>query len=341
MSSGETGGMIQEGNAATLIYGEAVSRRMMATLLALMATVLTSFLPILNKQLLRDARPALVAWITNAASLPILAAGTLLLTQCSLTSHQRLLLSCTAQIPHLDGVGIAALLVAAALNWGATLLSTVALERTDASLVSPLLTFNPAFTLLVAWLTLAEVPGVRQTIGVAVVLVGAYLLEVEEARTGLLAPLRALFRRPGVLLAIIASALWGTTTVLEKLAIEHMIPPSGPAVALLGTFLLVLLLTPGAFRSSGHEARPSRHSGWKGLHTHPRALATAALIAGIAPLFGFTAIALGLVGYVTTLFKLSAVLTILWAWVFLGEGQIRSRLLGAGVMLVGGALVAW
>jgi hypothetical protein len=29
-----------------------------------------------------DARPALVAWITNAASLPILAVGTLLLTQC-------------------------------------------------------------------------------------------------------------------------------------------------------------------------------------------------------------------------------------------------------------------
>lgn len=42
----------------------------------------------------------------------------------------------------------------------------------------------------------------------------------------------------------------------------------------------------------------------------------------------------------TTLFKLSAVLTILWARVFLGEGQIRERLLGAGVMLIGGLLVA-
>lgn len=235
----------------------------------------------------------------------------------------------------------AALLVAAALNWGATLLSTIALEKADASLVSPLLTFNPAFTLLVAWLTLAEVPGVRQTIGVAVVLVGAYLLEVEEARTGLLAPVRALLRRPSVLLAVVASALWGTTTVLEKLAIEHMTPPSGPVVGLFGTTLLVLLLTPGVLRSSRNGARPSQENRWKGLRAHPRALAMAVLIAGIAPLFGFTAIALGLVGYVTTLFKLSAILTILWAWVFLGEGRIRSRLLGASVMLVGGALVAW
>lgn len=33
----------------------------MAALFALVATVLTSFLPILNKRILRDARPALVA----------------------------------------------------------------------------------------------------------------------------------------------------------------------------------------------------------------------------------------------------------------------------------------
>jgi drug/metabolite transporter (DMT)-like permease len=313
----------------------------MAALFALVATVLTSFLPILNKRILRDARPALVAWVTNAASLPILAVGTLLLTQCSITSlHGGIPLSCTVQVPHVDGIFVAALLASVALNWAATLLSTMALDRADASLVGPLLTFNPAFTLLVAWLTLGEIPGVRQTAGVTVVLLGAYLLEVEETRTGLLAPLRVLVRRPGALLAVTASALWGTTTVLEKLSIEHTTPPSGPAVALLGTFLMVLLLTPGALWSSGREGPSAQQRRWKGLRAHRRALAPAVFIAGIAPLFGFTAIALGLVGYVTTLFKLSAVLTILWAWVFLHEGQIRERLLGASVMLVGGVLVA-
>ena len=64
----------------------------MAAFLALMATVLTSFLPILNKHLLRDARPALVAWITNAASLPILAVGTLLGLKGSRSVLEELLL---------------------------------------------------------------------------------------------------------------------------------------------------------------------------------------------------------------------------------------------------------
>ncbi len=310
----------------------------MSVFFALVATMLTSFLPILNKRLLRDARPAQVAWITNAASLPILALGTLLLTQCPIIRQSGLPLSCAVQMPHVDGVFVVALLASVVLNWAATLLSTVALSKADASLVSPLLTFNPAFTLLVAWVMLGEVPGLRQTLGVVVVLLGVYLLEIEEAQTGLLAPLHLLLHQPGTLLAILASALWGTTTALEKLAIDHMTPKSGPVVALLGTFLMVLLLTPGALWSGSQEDMQKRR--WKGLVAHPRALALTVLIAGIAPLFGFTAIALGLVGYVTTLFKLSAVLTILWAWWLLGEGQIRSRLLGASVMVVGGLLVA-
>lgn len=313
---------------------------MLATLFALFATFFTSWLPILNKRLLQDARPALVAWAVNAASLPILAAGTGLSTQCTVRAGPGgLPFACTTHLPQGDGVFLAALLASAGLNGAATLLSTRALAQADASLVSPLLTFNPAFTLLMAAVTLQEIPGVVPTLGVALVLFGAYLLEVEQAHTGLLAPLRVLLRRPGTVLAVVASALWGITTVLEKLAIEHLTPPSGPAVALLSTVLLVLFLTPGALRSR-HSAPPDPKPRGPGLRSHPRALALAVLISGIAPLFGFTAIALGLVGYVTALFKLSAVLTILWARWVLGEGQLRSRLLGASVMIVGGLLVA-
>jgi len=312
----------------------------MSALLALVATVLTSFLPILNKRLLLDTTPARVAWAINAASLPLLAGGTFLLTQCSIVQVHDIPLSCTTSLPHIDGIFVIALLASAALNWAATLLSTYALAKADASLVSPLLTFNPAFTLLIAWFAIGETPGVRQSIGVAVVLFGTYLLGVEEAHAGLLAPLRVLMRQPGTLVAIVASACWGTTTVLEKLSIEHMTPPSGPFVALLSTVLLVILLTPGAFVTLGGANAVTDKKGWSGLRTHPRALSLAVLLAGIAPLFGFTAIALGLVGYVTALFKLSSVLTILWARVFLGEGNLRQRLLGTVVMLIGGVLIA-
>ena len=91
----------------------------------------------------------------------------------SITSlHGSPSLACAAHIPRIDGLFVAALLTSALLNWAATLLSTVALARADASLVIPLLTFNPTFTLLLAWPALGEVPGLRQTTGVAVVLLG-------------------------------------------------------------------------------------------------------------------------------------------------------------------------
>src|SRR6266516_7279978 len=222
---------------------------------ALVAMALTSLLPICNKRLLRDTPPALVAWAINGASIPLLAGGMLLYTQCSLQDFPHTALSCTLSLPQIDPVFVAALLGAAAFNWGATLLSTHALDRADASLVTPLLTFNPAFTVLVAWIVLGETPGLREGLGIVVILLGVYLLEVQDARTGLLAPLVILGNRSGAFMAILASGLWGTTTVLEKLAIEHVTPPNGPLVALISTALTVLLLTPNAIFALSRSSR--------------------------------------------------------------------------------------
>lgn len=312
----------------------------MWAVLALTATALTSLLPILNKRLLSAARSAIVAWAINLASLPVLALGTLFFTHCFGGQI-------TAYPPAVDAVFAVALAGSALLNWLATIASLHALALADASLVTPLLTFNPVFTLLVAWLILDETPGVRETCGVAIILLGAYLLDAGQARAGIMAPVRALYRRPGTILAMVASALWGITTVLEKVAIEHTQPASGPFVALASTVVTVAFLTPGAWRavSCQDTARGQLNTAptagpFGGLAVHPYPFVAAALIAGVAPLFGFTAIALGSVGYVTALFKLSAVLTVLWAKLLLHEGNLRQRLLGAAVMVIGGALVA-
>lgn len=305
--------------AADNVEGHRRKVKIMSALLALIATVLTSWLPISTKLLVRDARPALVAWVINAASLPLLALGTVLLAQ--------------GRMPRIDGVFVVVLLIDAVVNWGATICATRALAFADAALVSPLLTFNPAFTLVVAWLALGEHPGLRKALGVSIILIGVYLLDLAPGKSAGLAPVRALFRQPGAMLAVIASALWGITTVLEKIAIVHVTPPNGPVVALASTAVTVFLLTPGALATR-------RHGDQSRLTAHPWALGTAIGIASVAPLFGFSALAVGLVGDVTALFKLGGVLTLLWARLVLCEGNLRQRLIGAVVMLIGGVLVA-
>ena len=283
---------------------------------ALAAAIGTSFLPIINKQLLKDVPSAVVAWVINALSLPLLLVGTLLI----------------APLPEIDWVFIVAVLASGAVNWVATLISTEALRTGDASLVTPLLTFNPPFTLLVALVTLGESPTLLGVLGVLTVILGAYLFEAASVKRGAFEPIRALLRRPGALLAIGASFLWALTPIFEKVAIQHTQPENSSSVALATTALMVAGLTWSALRVSGIP--------WTRINERKVGFGAAAAIAGVAPLFGFAAIAGGLVGYVTALFKMSTILTVLWARLILKEEGFGARLPGAITMASGALLIA-
>jgi uncharacterized membrane protein len=283
---------------------------------ALVAAVLTAFLPIINKQLLKDTDVSVVAWGVNAFSLPVLGV--------------------VAYAPFFHSTVDAMFAMAVAgsglLNLIATLVSTQALKLEDASLVIPFLTFNPIFTMLVSVFTLAEVPDVTGALGVLLIVLGAYLFAVEEAAAGFLAPVRALLKQRGVVLAILASFIWGLTPILEKIAIRHSFPENPPLVAFWTTLVMSLMLLIGIVwrRQKPLPQIAHRASGFL----------VAAIIAGIAPLFGFSAMAFGLIGYVTALFKLSPVITVVLARLLLKEGDMRERFLGSSVMVIGALLIA-
>lgn len=282
---------------------------------ALAAAVLTSFLPIVNKRLLADTPVSVVAWGVNALSLPLLGIAAVGLLG----------------LPRVDAGFWLGTLGSAVLNLVATLLSTRALQVGEASLVTPILTFNPAFTLLIAIFTLGEVPRSSGLVGVALILAGSYALNLDGLSAGWWQPFRTLATRPAPVLALLASLVWGLTPIAEKLAIEHSQPENPPLVAFGSTALMALFLIPLMLRETRD---PGRY-----LAAHRRGFAVAAVIAGIAPVFGFTAIAVGLVGYVTAIFKVSTVFSMLWAYLFLRERLATSRLVGATLMVLGAVAI--
>jgi len=213
----------------------------------------------------------------------------------------------------------------------AVLTSTQALKLADASLVTPLLVFSPVFTLLGSAVFLSEIPSARGVLGVGLVLFGAYWLN-HHSGASWLAPLKSLALTPGVALVLLAGLLWAVTPLLEKTAIQHTNPESPRFAAFTATGLLVIILTPAVIRR--------RASSVGKLFLHRRELALAGLIAGTAPVLGYTALSLGLVGYVTTLFKLSTVLTVIWGFLFLKERGLANRLPGSAVMVAGAILIA-
>lgn len=286
----------------------------MWAILALGAALLTSFNPLLYKQMVKDAPVLVVVWSVILLSLPLL--GFLALVT-------------TPQLPNLDWIFGASVLASAALNVAAHLCSTRALKLADVSQVTPLLNITPVFTLFLSALWLGEIPTARGLIGVVVVLLGAYWLNRPEGM-GWFAPLQHLAFTPANGLVLLAGLLWAITPVLEKTAIEHTSPPSPRFVAFVVSAFLGLFLT---------FAVAARRTAIHKLSAHRRAWLLAGLIAGTAPILGYTAFSLGLVGYVTTLFKLGSVMTVVWSYLLLHETGALRRLPAAVVMVLGALLI--
>jgi transporter family protein len=295
----------------------------MWAIFALGAALLTSFNPILYKRILKDADPLIVVWAVTLLGLPLLAIFTFTLTSSLL---------------RVDWIFLFAVIGSAALNAVAHLASTKALKLEDVSVVTPLLTFSPAFTLLIAAIFLRETPSTRGLIGVGLLLAGAYGLNAsfrpgstQATRTDWLTPFTSLTRKPGVLLVLLAGLLWAITPIFEKTAIQHTDPLSPRFTALIVDILLVLFLSMAAVyrgRSSLGNLRP-----------HRRELLLAGMIAGSAPVMGYTAFSLGPVGYVTALFKFSAIITVMWGALFLKEHDLQRRFPSSLLMVLGAILL--
>ncbi len=288
----------------------------MWAILALGAAVLSSFNPILYKRILKDADSLLVVWGVTLLSLPLLGLFTFVLTP---------------QIPKQDWLFAFGVIGSAALNAVAQIAFARALKMADASLITPLLIFSPVFTLLFSALILGEIPSLKGLSGVGLVLFGAYWLN-RKSDAGWLAPFRSLAQTPGVGLVLLAGLLWSITPLFEKTAILHTNPESPRFAAFVATALLTLLLTP-AVMARGKSAINK-------LTLHGKDMLLAGLIAGISPVLGYTAMSLGFVGYVTTLFKLSTFMTVLWGFLFLKEHGLAQRLPGSLIMVIGAILIA-
>lgn len=287
---------------------------MMWFLLALFFAFWTSISISIAKRILKNVSPPLMA-ATVIFSTPLLFAIVL----------------GTTGIPKVDGIFWFGVLMSALLNVFAGTFSFTAIKNAPISLIMPMSSFNPVFTTIFATFTLHEIPSLMQALGIIVIVIGSYLLNVADIKYSLWRPFKILFSNRYVLLFLVANIIWAITPVFEKTAINHTNPSSPPLVAATGGVFLALFLTPiilKTVRSPGREIRKNI-----GLF----------LILGPLSSLGywaaFTAFSLANLGYVTAIFKLSVLFAILWGWLFFKEERIKERLLGGGAMLGGTVLL--
>lgn len=210
----------------------------------------------------------------------------------------------------------------------AMLLYMKAIRDYPLSLTLPYLAFTPVIITLCAYLFLGETISPSGFAGIALVVAGGYLLNVEAA-TGstvvkLLAPLRAALSNRGSQLMLGVACLYSITAVLGKAALGHA-PPLVFATSyfvLLGvaTLILAILIQPQAVR--GCVRRPL-----------PSVMVAAFML--LMVLTHFTALDMVETAYMLTVKRTSLLFGMLYgAWLF-GERHLPRHLLAGSLMVLG------
>jgi len=223
-----------------------------------------------------------------------------------------------------------ALITNVAINLVSFYLYVSAIQRSDLGLTYPRLALTPALVLPIEWLLLGDVPGPGGLGGILLVVAGVYLLNFDERRSGLLAPLAAVFRDPGARRMLAVALIWSISSVVDKVATVSS------STAFYGTLecgLLGLAFAPLVMRQDGGFGRAlSGRRGWL--------LAVQGFLFAAMFVAQMEALRRALAAYVISIKRSGAVVTVLLGSLLFGEPRLRERLTGTVVILVGVLLIA-
>lgn len=266
----------------------------------------------LCKRSLKTIDSLLVAWAWKALTLPFLIP--LLFT-----------------IPWPDNLSASfwtALIIGGMLNIVSTILYIEAIKSSDLSITLPLLSFTPVFLLGVSPLLVNEYAKPIGALGVFLVFLGTYTLNIKEKKTGYLVPIQPLFKERGPKLMLGVAAMWSITANMDKIGVVESSPIfwSGSVQIFISIGLSFALL----FKKTALKSM-LKHGNMQ--------LGVIGLVSALGLLCQMEAISIGLVPYVISIKRTSILFGVIFGWIFFREEGLRSRLTGSVIMVSGVFLV--
>lgn len=224
-----------------------------------------------------------------------------------------------------------ALVIGGGLNVVGTLLYVKALQHSDLSIVVPLLSFTPAFLLITSPLILQEIPSLLGVVGVLLVTIGAYTLQIDKKNKGdgVLKPVKALLREKGAQYMLVVAVIYSVAGNIDKVGVEA----STPVFWAFATHLFIGLgLGVVAWRMHTRDGSLATRSVWQPL----------ALMGGVnaaAITFQMIALTLTLVPYVIAIKRTSMLMAVVFGHYLFGEDHFQERFTGALIMVAGAILL--
>ena len=198
--------------------------------------------------------------------------------------------------------------------------------------IYPLVSLGPIFTLLVAFLPpLNEKPGLIAIVGILVTLFGTYVLNVSNAKEGLLKPIKLLFENKASALMIFSVLVGSVVVVFDKLAINNTLPKSTTFVLLVENILVIVGLLPILYLKTRNFARE--------IFDNKKLFIILGVLNAFSTIFAFSATGGGDVGIVSTIFKAQLLFVLLFSFLFFKDRPKFETIIGSIIMILGVVLI--
>ncbi len=233
------------------------------------------------------------------------------------------------------------------INTLATILFYRALSTTDISLCVPILAFTPVFLILTSFIMLGEIPSITGAAGILLVTAGAFLLTIRSGQSqsfSLRSPFRTFLYNPGIRSMLFVAFLYSISVNYDKEVVMNSSPIFASAITLFLLAIIFLLIamatmtksTPGAGDPEGPAPVVSGHPF---LHSPFFLYGTVGMILVVEGISINSAYTMAIVPYVITIKRLSLFFSVLFGGLVLHEQQIRGRMAGAFIMILGAVVI--
>ncbi len=230
------------------------------------------------------------------------------------------------EIPELDQTFVIYFLMGLPINALSLILYMKAIKISPLSLTLPYLAFSPVFTIFTGYIFLGEKPELTGIIGVIIICVGAYILNLKKGLVSFFSPLKAIFKEKGSWLMIIVSILFSIAAPVGKKAILH----SSPAFFSFTFFIAFTFFLSGCFYLK---------ISFKDLIQDPVKGIFAGLLLFCHIIFHGFAVSMVNVTYMISVKRFSVIFGIIYGWLFFKEKNTVLRFTGALIMILGAVLI--
>ena len=187
-----------------------------------------------------------------------------------------------------------------------------------------MLSFTPLFLLVISPIIVGEFPTSKGFIGIILIVVGSYLLNVNLKEKGILFPLKSLMKNKATRYMLIVAFIWSISANFDKKGIE--------ASSILQYILFInLFVTIGTTIFVISKGKFTLQSVWR----ERKNLFFVGALTSLGYFVHMTALAMTLVAYVIALKRTSGMITVVLGYLILKEQNIKERLLGSTIMFLG------